>query len=77
VEQTPAKKDGFPRSMIDAPENLVRIPTLKHWDINRWFETKSADYGGLTPREYLHGKDWDVRRRVGLRALIEAGVLKP
>ena len=26
VEQTPAEQDGFPRSLIDSPENLVRVP---------------------------------------------------
>lgn len=30
VEQGPAERDGFPRSVIDAPENLVRIPRYKH-----------------------------------------------
>jgi hypothetical protein len=36
VEQTPARKDKFPDSMINAPENLVSIPRFKHWEINRW-----------------------------------------
>jgi hypothetical protein len=31
VEQTSAAQDGFAWSMIDAPENRVRIPTLVHW----------------------------------------------
>ncbi len=30
VEQTPAEKEGFGRDIIDGPDNLVRIPTLKH-----------------------------------------------
>jgi len=34
VEQTPAGQDGFPDSIIDASENLVRIPTLVHWEIS-------------------------------------------
>jgi hypothetical protein len=29
VEQTSAEQDGFSRSQIDAPENLVRIPRLR------------------------------------------------
>ena len=37
VEQTRAAQDGFPRSLIDAPENLVLVPTLKHWQINGWY----------------------------------------
>jgi hypothetical protein len=77
VEQTPAEHDGFPRSKIDDPDNLVRIPTYKHWDITSWYGTRNKDFGGLAPRDYLRGKDWAERRRVGLDALIDHGVLKP
>ena len=77
VEQTSAQEFGFSRWMIDAPDNLVRIPRLKHWEINGWYQTLNKDFGGLTPREYLRGKSWDERRRVGLDALIDHGVLKP
>lgn len=77
VEQTPAEQDGFPRSMIDGPDNLVRIPTLKHRQINAWYMIRKDAYGGVSPRTYLRGKDWLERTRVGHRALIENGVLKP
>lgn len=77
VEQSSAEEDGFPRSMIDERENLVRIPALKHWEINAWYQTKSERFGFLSPREYLSGKSWQERRRFGLQALIERGVLEP
>jgi hypothetical protein len=77
VEQTPAEEDGFPRTMIDFPGNLVRIPRFKHWEITSWSMTKNKAFGGLSPREYLRGKDWAERTRVGLDALIQHGVLKP
>lgn len=76
VEQTPAERSGFPRSMIDAPENLVRIPTGKHWEITGWYMTRSDRFGGVSPREYLRDKDWNERTRVGLEALTKFGVLK-
>jgi hypothetical protein len=63
--------------MIDDPDNLVRIPALKHRDITSWFQTKNDDFGGLSPREYLRGKAWEERRQFGLKALVDAGVLKP
>jgi hypothetical protein len=76
VEKDSAKKDGFPPWIINGPENLVRIPRFKHWEITGWYMTGNEDYGGLSPRDYLRGKDWDERTRVGLRALIRHGVLK-
>jgi hypothetical protein len=77
AEQTSAEQDGFPRSKIHGPENLVRIPRFKHWEITGWYMTKNKAYGELSPREYLRGKDWQERTRIGLRALIRHGVLKP
>ena len=78
VEQTPARDRKDPDDLIDGPENLVSIPRLKHWEITAWFmRGKNVDFGGLSPREYLRGQDWDERRRVGLGALIRFGVLKP
>ena len=77
VEQSSAEAAGYQRRMIDAPDNLVRIPRLKHWEINAWYQRENASYGDVSPREYLRGKDWDERRRAGLDALTRYGVLKP
>ncbi len=77
VEQTPARKEGFSDDIIDGPDNLVRIPTLKHWQINGWYGRPNKEFGDLSPRDYLRGKNWDERRRVGVDALIRFGVLKP
>jgi hypothetical protein len=77
VEQSAARADGFTREDIDSPDNLVRIPTMKHWEINAWYQTENPDFGGLTPRQYLSGRNWEVRRAVGLEALVKMGVLKP
>lgn len=76
VERSSAEEIGYPRSMIDAPDNIVSIPRMKHWEINGWYQRPSKDYGRLSPREYLSGKDWDERQRVGLDALRKHGVLK-
>lgn len=76
VEQTPARQDGFPSSRISARENLVRIPTYGHWEITGWYATKSKDFGGLSPREFLRGQRWEVRVAVGLKALRDHEVLE-
>jgi hypothetical protein len=78
VERTSALNAGFPSSQVDGPENIVRIPTLKHWEINRWFETVQDKYGGLTPRQYLRNPaiKWEERVTVGRDALVTFGVLE-
>ena len=77
VEQTPARDNRFPEDMINGPDNLVRIPTLRHWQITTWFQTGNPDFGDLSPRNYLRDKSWEERRRVGIDAMIRFGVLKP
>lgn len=78
VEQTSAEQDGFSRRRIDASENLVAVPRLKHQEISAWYSRINNDepFNGLTPRDYLRGKSWAQRRKIGLEALIEFGVLK-
>lgn len=76
VERTAAERDGYLRSRIDRSDNLVRIPRMKHWEINVWFDRENEKFQNQTPRDYLRGKDWDERRRVGLEALEKFGVLK-
>jgi hypothetical protein len=77
AEQDAAREAGFPEEMVDGPENKVRIPALKHWEITGWYMTKNEKFGGRSPREYLHDQEWAERRRVGLEALIEHKVLRP
>lgn len=77
VEKSAAERDGYRLSTIEAVENVVLIPRLKHWEITGWYMKENIDYDGLSPREYLRGKTWDERMRTGRDALIMHGVLKP
>jgi hypothetical protein len=77
VEQTPAENEGYSQDVIDGRDNLVRVPTLKHWEITGWYARKDEEFGMKSPREYLRGKSWDEKMAMGKRALIEHGVLKP
>jgi len=77
IEQTPARQDGFSSDEIEASENRLLIPTLKHWQITAWYQTQNKDFGGLSPRDYLRGKSWDERMRIAKIALVRFGVLKP
>lgn len=76
VEQAAAAQAGYTRTEIDSPTNLVRIPTMKHQEINGWYATPNSDYGDLSPRKYLADKPWYVRRDIGLSVLRDFGVLE-
>ena len=76
VEQATAAADGSEATRMNGADNLVRIPTLKHWELNGWYARSSRYYGGVSPRAYLSGKSWDERRRVGIEGLRAIGVLK-
>ena len=53
-------------------------PTIRRKrEITAWYQTKNEALGMLSPREYLRGRTWEERTKVGLDALIEHGVLKP
>jgi len=69
--------DIFGQEAVNSPENLVRIPRLKHWEINGWYQEPNPDYDWETPKDYVNGRNWDVQRAVGLDALRIHGVLKP
>ena len=47
---------AFQASIIDAHDNLVRIPRMKHWEINGWYARSNKEFGERSPREYLRGK---------------------
>lgn len=76
VEQATAAADGSEDALIAAPENLVRIPKVKHWELNKWYETARPRFNDMTPRQYLKRRSWDERSRVGLEGLREVGVLQ-
>jgi hypothetical protein len=77
-----SKNDGIPESKIESPDNIVPIPKLKHWEINKWLDTpneelKDDNEVALTPRQFLKGKSWEERYNFGLKVLRDFGVLKP
>ena len=77
MEQHVSKNRGLTQREIDAPGNRVRIPTLKHREISDWYRKPSAEFGGLTPRQYLADKPAEVHERIGIKAMIIFKVLKP
>jgi hypothetical protein len=76
-----SKKDGVPESRIESPDNIVPIPKLKHWEINRWLDKPNPEYKDendkdISPRQYLKDKSWEERYRFGLYVLKKFGVLQ-
>lgn len=81
VEQASGRSGEIPTQLIDSAENLVSIPTLRHWQLNSWYQKPDGNFldtNGvpMTPRDYLKGQGYDERRRVGLMGLRAVGVLK-
>jgi hypothetical protein len=76
VERNSVKAEGSEGRLVDAPDNLVRIPRWKHWEINSWYGSPNEDFEWQTPREFLKGSNWSERRRIGLGILRDRGVLK-
>jgi hypothetical protein len=62
--------------VVEARNNIVRIPRYKHWQINEYYQARREDLGWQTPREYLKGKSTEERYQFGLRVLRDVGVLK-
>jgi hypothetical protein len=77
VEKASAREDNFPESWIEGDDNILGIPTLKHWLLNAWYQTPQSAFGWMSPREYLRGRSWEERERVGRIGLVKVGVLKP
>jgi hypothetical protein len=76
VGQFAQNRQQFGDTRIDSPENKVRIPTLRHLEINGWYSRPNDRFGGLSPRDYLRGKNWDEQLSIGLEVLRDQGVLK-
>ena len=79
VELAAAKDAGYPKSLYDGPDNLLRIPKQKHQQISNWMQTNNLDdkrFGGRSPREWLSNKTWEERREFGLEVLEKFKVLK-
>ena len=76
VERATAPADGSEDKLMNSPENLVRIPTLKHWELNGWYARPNPYYDDQSPRQYLFGKSWSERRLIGLEGLKYIGVLR-
>lgn len=77
VEQGDALRSGHDRGLVHRPDNLVRISTLRHWEVTAWYQIPQDRFGGLTPRAYLREKSWDIKYQIGLEALRDLGILAP
>lgn len=58
VEQTAASREGHSQEDIDGPDNLVRIPTLKHWEITGWYMMPNERYNYHSPELGRETKIW-------------------
>jgi hypothetical protein len=76
VEQGRQNSD-IPTEQIEAPENIVLVPTYKHWQITAYYgRRQNPSFGGLSPREGLRGKTFQERYAFGIETLRKFGVVK-
>lgn len=82
VEQNPANVEKtdiekFTQERLDAPDNLVWIPRLKHERITAYFSSKPRNglLGG-TNRNIIKQKSFDEQRAIGLELLRREGILQ-
>ena len=66
---------GVASNLVENTDNVVRIPAILHEAINARYATKSADYGGLTLREWLKSQPVEVKRAEGIKVLREFGII--
>jgi hypothetical protein len=76
VEKSSALEEGFPKSLVNGPDNLVSVPRFKHWEITGWYQTRNRIFDWRSPRELLRHDSWAERYDVGLYALRNFEVLK-
>lgn len=76
VEKAAAARDGFPRSMIKSRTNVLRIPKFKHWEVTGEFMVVRKELGNKSYRQYLEGKSWQERERIGHEILRKNGIMK-
>jgi hypothetical protein len=75
-EQATARRAGQSESEINRRDNLVLIPTGKHFEINGYYSRPNPDLGGLSPRQYLQDKSVEERMQFGLDTLRRFKVLQ-
>ena len=76
VEKSSALEEGFPKSLVNGPDNLVSVPRFMHWEITGWYQTRNRIFDWRSPRELLRHDSWAKRYDVGLYALRKFEVLK-
>lgn len=78
IERSAWDREEFePAQDRDGWFNTVRISTLRHREITSWYATPNKDYGHMSPRAWLRGRDYQDHLETGLEALVRHGVLRP
>ena len=76
VNQHDGNRKKFGNARIDSIENQVRIPTLQHIELSRWYAKKNKAFNLLSPQDYLRKKSWDEQMQVGRDILRELRIIK-
>jgi hypothetical protein len=76
VEQgVPGNKD-MPASLLQSTDNIIKLPAMVHEAITAEYTTPRDDLGGMTLREYLRGKPYEVQYEEGIKVLRNLSIIK-
>jgi hypothetical protein len=69
VEQKQIELSNFDAKLIHNMNNMVLLTSEQHREITAYYNTKSDEYDGKSPREYLKGKYFQFQLQFGIEAL--------
>ena len=69
VEQSQAARSGFPKELVNSPQNLAPVPTKVNQLKADFYSSKQQFSNSLTVRDWLSGQSFEEQHRFGLNVL--------
>jgi hypothetical protein len=76
VEQGGDNEDNIPPEQLHSTDNIIKLPTIVHEAITAEYTTPQDEYGGMTLREYLRGKPYEVQYEEGIKVLRKLSIIQ-
>jgi hypothetical protein len=76
VTQGGTNAANIPPEQLHNTENVIRLPTLLHEQVNAEYQRPAEDGSGRTVYEWLQTKSYEFQREYGLKVLRKLHILK-